>query len=206
MAFSDFAYPAVLAEFGLTERTVLNLFAGVPPVAPNPPLVAALPVNIALATGAHSEAARSTWLVGPVISDLWARYDGTLSVNPGVDFDADPAARLTGRCDFLVCRGPQRPVIGVPVLLIFEAKRDSIPDGLGQCIAGMVGAQRYNARAKSPVDPVYGCVTTGSLWRFLRLSGANVTLDLTEYTLADVDRILGVLVHMIGPVPQPAAA
>jgi hypothetical protein len=165
-----------------------------------------LPVNIALATGAHSEAARSTWLVGPVLSDLWARYDGTLSVIPSVDFDADATAQLTGRCDFVICRGPQRAVIGAPVLLIFEAKRDSIPDGLGQCIAGMVGAQRFNLQRNSPIDPVYGCVTTGTNWKFLRLSGANVVQDLTEYTLAEVDHILGILVHMLGPVPQPAAA
>ena len=207
MAFSDFQYPAAVAQLGLTERTVPNLFAGVPPVAPSGLLTATLGANLALATGAHSEAARTTWLVGPVLSDLWNRYDGTLSLNPGVEFDADPAARLTGYCDCVVSRGPQRPVVGAPVLLIFEAKRDSIPGGLGQCIAGMVGAQRFNQRNNTPIDPVYGCVTTGSLWTFLRLSGTDLAHDLTEYQLFQVDRILGILTHIVGPPPAaPAAA
>jgi hypothetical protein len=207
MAFSDFKYPDVVSQLGLVERTVPSVFAGVPSVAPSPLLTASLSANVPLATGAHSEAARTTWLVGPVLSDLWVRYDGRISVNPGVEFDADPAARLTGYCDFIISRGPQRPVIGPPVLLIFEAKRDSIPDGLGQCIAGMVGAQRYNQRHNAPVDPVYGCVTTGSLWKFLRLSGGAVTIDLTEYALTQVDRILGILTHAVGPPPAaPVAA
>ena len=206
MAFSEFLYPELLATFGLTERTVPDLFAPVPAVAPGPALAAALPVNIRLATSAHSEASRATWLVGPVLSDFWARYDGRICLIAGAEFSADPAARLTGYCDFLVSRGPQRPVIGPPVLLIFEAKRDSIPDGLGQCIAAMVGAQRYNLRHNSPIDPLYGCVTTGSSWKFLQLSGTTLTQDLSEYSIAQVDRILGILIHMLGPVPEPAAA
>ena len=92
------------------------------------------------------------------------------------------------------------------MLLVFEAKRDCIPDGLGQCIAALVGAQRYNQRHNAPIDPIYGGVTTGTNWKFLRLSGTTLTLDLTEYTLAQIDRILGILVHMVGPIPQPAAA
>ncbi|MDB5308172.1 MAG: hypothetical protein JWO38_2374 [Gemmataceae bacterium] len=97
-------------------------------------------------------------------------------------------------------------MIGAPEVLIFEAKRDSIPDGLGQCIAAMEGVVQYNRRHNAPSDPVFGCVTTGSLWKFLQLSGGRVSIDLAEYTIAQVDRLLGILVHMVGPVPQPAAA
>jgi hypothetical protein len=206
MAFSDFQYPDVVGVFGLAEHTVPDLFAGVSPVAPGPVLAATLPLNIRLATSAHSEASRSIWMVGPVLSDLWNRYAGEVCLIAGADFPADPAAKLTGYCDFVIGRGPQRAVIGAPLLLIFEAKRDSIPDGLGQCIAGMVGAQRFNRRNNNPIDPVYGCITTGTNWKFLRLSGTNLTQDLTEYTLSQVDRILGIMIHMIGPVPQHAAA
>lgn len=91
-------------------------------------------------------------------------------------------------------------------MVIFEAKRENINEGLGQCIAGMVGAQRFNRRNNAPIDPIYGCVTTGTSWRFLRLSGTTVTLDLVEYGLNQVDRLLGILVHMLGPIPQPVAA
>ncbi|HJZ60476.1 MAG TPA: hypothetical protein VKE74_36370 [Gemmataceae bacterium] len=60
----------------------------------------------------------------------------------------------------------------------------------------------------SPPSPGFEdrCVTTGTAWKFLQLGGTAVTIDLTEYTLSQVDRLLGILTHRIGPVPQPAAA
>jgi hypothetical protein len=206
MAFSDFQYPDVIVDLGLTETSVPDLFAGVPPVAAGPLLQAALPIGTRLGPGAHTEVSRAIWMVGPVLGDFWERYHGQLCLIAGAELNADPAAGLTGVCDFIISRGPQRPVTGPPVLLIFEAKRDSIPDGLGQCIAAMVGAQRYNRRHNAPTDPMYGCVTTGSLWRFLRLSGTTVTLDQTEYMITQVDHLLGILTHMVGPVPPSAAA
>jgi hypothetical protein len=206
MAFSDFRYPDVIGQLGLAEHPAHDLFADVGPVAPGPALRSGFAVNTRLATLAHSEAARSTWLVGPVLADLWGRYGGWVNLLAGVEFAADPDARLTGYVDFMLCRGPQRFTVSAPVLLVFEAKRDSIPDGLGQAVAGVVGAQRFNRREGHPIDPVYGCVTTGSLWRFLRLSGSVVTLDLTEYTLTQVDKLLGILTYIVGPVPEPAAA
>ena len=206
MAFRDFSYPDAIAQLGLTEDTVPGLYAHVAAIAPGEAVRASLPPGTQLGPAAHSEVARMIWMVGPVLLDLWGRYRGHISLNAGVEFDADPAAKLTGYCDFVISRGPQRSVIGAPAVLIFEAKRDSIPDGLGQCIAGMEGAVRYNRRHNAPVDPVFGCVTTGSNWKFLQLSGGRVSIDLAEYTIAQADRLLGVLVHMVGPVPQPAAA
>jgi hypothetical protein len=206
MAFSDFRYPDVFARLGLTERPTRHLFADVPPVAPGPVLRGGFPLSAELGALAHSEMARSIWIVGPILADLWGRYAGRINLLAGVEFVADPDAGLAGYVDFLLCRGPQRFVVSAPALLIFEAKRDSIPDGLGQCVAGMVGVRRYNEREGTPIDPIYGCVTTGSLWRFLRLDGNEVTLDLTEYTLDKVDKLLGILTHIAGPVAEPAAA
>lgn len=206
MAYSDFKYPKVVQELGLTELVARDLFAGVPPVAPGPVSRYALPAGRQLGVGAHSEFSRAVWMVGPVLLDLWDRYGGHLSVIGGAGLDGDPAARLTGECDFVIGRGPQRSVVVAPLLVVFEAKRDSIPDGLGQCVAAMVGAQRFNRREGSPIDPIHGCVTTGTAWRFLRLSGSYLEVDLTEYSYDQVDRILGILIHMIGPPPTPAAA
>lgn len=206
MAFSDFVYPAVIQELGLTQTSAPDLFGHVPSVAPGPTLQSFLPRNVRLATAAHSEASRSIWMVGPVLADLWGRYDGRINMFAGIEFAPDPANGLSGYCDFLIGRGPQLPNLVAPVAVIFEAKRDSIPGGLGQCVAGMVGLQRFNRREGTPIDPVYGCVTTGSLWKFLRLAGTTVTIDLTEYMITQVDRLLGILAFMAGPLPEPAAA
>ncbi len=202
MAFSDFKYPAVLADLGLTETSVSNLFGNVPPIPPSRRLAETLPINLPLASGAHTEFSRSVWLVGPVLSDVWGRYDGRICLIGEAEFTADAAAELTGFCDFLFGRYPQVSHVKAPAIVLFEAKRDSIPDGLGQCIAAMVGAQRFSRNDGHPVETVYGCVTTGINWKFLTLAGTTVTLDLTEYHIHEVDRLLGILVHMIGPIPE----
>ena len=206
MAFSDFTYPAVLQQLEVTLGPSAEMFAGVPLVPPGNVLTAALPLSMSLGPAAHTEFSRAVWMVGPVLGDLWSRYSGSICLIGGAEFNADPAARLNGWCDFLICRAPQQSVIFAPVLLVFEAKRDSIPDGLGQCIAGMVGAQRFNRRAGLNIDPIYGCVTTGSVWKFVRLAGSILTIDLHEYNLSQADRILGILTHIVGPPPAQAAA
>ena len=40
-------------------------------------------------------------------------------------------------------------------------------------------------------------MTTGSAWKFLRLSGADVTLDVQEYFIAEVGRIMGILAQIL---------
>ncbi len=164
-------------------------------------LTAGQPFTSKLGAMAHSETARAIWLVGPLLADLWSRYAGSINLLAGVEFAADPADDLTGFVDFILSRSPQTDFVTPPVLVAFEAKQDSIPDGLGQCVAAMVGAQRFNRRAGEPDGPVYGCVTTGSVWKFLRLDAAGLVEDMADYTQADVPRLLGILVHIVGPPP-----
>ena len=206
MAFRDFTDPNVIEDLRLTEETIPDLFGMVSPIAPGKPLRVGLPSDLQLGPAVQSEVARMIWIVGPILLDLWRRYNGQINLNAGEEFDADPAACLTGSCDCIISREPQRAVVEVPAMVIFEAKRDSIPDGLGQCIAAMEGAVRYNRCHHSLVKPISGCVTTGSLWKFMQLDRGHLRIDLTEYTPSQVDRILGILVHMIGPVPQQAVA
>lgn len=205
MAFSSFSYPDVLAVFDLREDSA-NLFETVPSLAPSEPLRAVIPTNRELASLMHTEKARSELLVSPLLGDLWARFRGRLNMHSGVDFPADPPAELTGFVDFIIGRGPQLPRISPPLLVAFEAKRDCIPDGYGQCIAAMVGAERYNRRSNQPADPIYGCVTTGEVWKFLRLSGGLVTFDQPQYLIDQLDRLLGILSFICVAPPQSAAA
>ena len=206
MAFADFKYPGVVQEFGLTWHTTLDMFAGVPAAPMSVALRQALEVGLQLAVTVNTEKARSEWMVAPLLSDFWSRYRGQISLFSGSDFQADPGAKLTGYCDFLIARAPHQPQIVAPVVVICEAKKDSPDDGLGQCIAGMVGAQRFNRRADTPSDAIYGCLTTGSDWRFLRLTGTVLEFDTTVYGVLRADRILGILMHIVGPPPAQVAA
>jgi hypothetical protein len=205
MAFSDFTYPDAIGVFDLREDSA-DLFAGVADVPAGPALRAIMPNHRTLTTLINTEKARSELLVAPVLSELWGRANGRINLFSGVEFQADPEAGLTGFVDFLLGRGPQLPRVSAPVVVLFGAKRDNIADGYGQCIAGMVGAMRFDRRCGIPVDTVYGGVTTGVNWKFLRLAGTTVTFDQPEYTIDQLDRILGILTHMVGPAPAPVAA
>jgi hypothetical protein len=74
-----------------------------------------------------------------------------------------------------------------------EAKRGDIELGLGQCVAQMVGARLFNEHAAVPAEPVFGIVTTGEVWQFLRLAGATVTLHRERLFIAGVGGILAAL-------------
>ena len=56
------------------------------------------------------------------------------------------------------------------------------------------------------METIYGAVTTGINWKFLRLRDSKLTFDLSEYFIQQPDRILGLLAHMVGLPPAPAAA
>jgi hypothetical protein len=206
MAYSDFRYPAVIADLGLTPGPSEDMFAGTPPRPAGAAVRHLLATTGRLAATINTEKARSEWMVAPVLGEFWSAYHARIGLYSGVEFPADPDAGLTGVVDFLITRAPQLPHIVAPVAVLFEAKRDNLNDGLGQAIAGMVGAQRFNRRERNGIEIVYGGVTTGSLWKFLRLDGTAVTLDLREYNLSEVDHLLGILTHIVGPVPEPAAA
>jgi hypothetical protein len=206
MAFSDFHYPDVLATFGLTYDPVPDLFPGVADSNPSPGFAERYDIGAELANTLNNEKARSEWMIAPVLGEFWGRYRGRIGLYSGAEFVADPAAGLTGYCDFILSRAPQQPFVTAPVVMIFEAKRENIIDGLGQCVAGMVGAQRVNGRATTPAEPVYGAVTTGTAWKFLRLSGTTLSVALREYTITQVPRILGIFTHIFGPPPEQAAA
>ncbi|PON18995.1 hypothetical protein C2W62_05075 [Candidatus Entotheonella serta] len=90
--------------------------------------------------------------------------------------------------------------------MIVEAKNENIKDGLGQCIAAMVAAKVFNEREGNDIDTLYGVVTTGELWKFLKFAGQTAAIDLRDYYIArDVDKIFGILFEGTGlPVSSVA--
>ena len=70
--------------------------------------------------------------------------------------------------------------ISCPVITLVEAKNENIKGGLGQCIAEMIAAQRFNARSENSL-PIYGVVTTGKIWKFLRLEERTLWIDQEDY-------------------------
>ncbi len=61
----------------------------------------------------------------------------------------------------------------------------------------MIAAQRFNNKNDKSIPTIYGSVTSGNLWSFLKLNDSTVTIDLTEYLIPPVEQILGILVWML---------
>ncbi len=99
-------------------------------------------------------------------------------------------------CDFLISQSAEQLAIEAPAIIVVEAKREDIKPEMGQCLAEMVAAQKFNQMGDRAIPIIYGCVTTGTAWRFLKLEGSTVTVDLSDYPLPPVDHILGILVWM----------
>ena len=66
--------------------------------------------------------------------------------------------------------------------------------GLGQCVAEMLADQVFNDR-KGQSQKIYGVVSTGTLWKFLTLEAQTLKIDRTEYFIAQLEEILGILVE-----------
>jgi hypothetical protein len=57
----------------------------------------------------------------------------------------------------------------------------------------MVAARRFNLQEQSADRAVHGIVTTGMLWRFLRLDGTKASVDAVEYPIQSSRKIFGIL-------------
>ncbi|MEM9244877.1 MAG: hypothetical protein AAGA67_03925 [Cyanobacteria bacterium P01_F01_bin.153] len=85
-------------------------------------------------------------------------------------------------------------------MTVVEAKRNDIDAGIGQCVAQMVGVQRFNKANSAEIDPIFGCVTNGENWLFLRLSKTTLTIDWDRFYIDRPDLILGCLRGCLDPV------
>ena len=198
MAYSDFTLRDALERFQLTLTDVPDLFADVPEIEPGPLLRTLLPEFLPLALAINTEKARSELLIAPLLAALRAQLGHRFSVFSGIDFTVEPTLGLAGYCDFILSSSPEQQFLRSPVAAIVEAKNENIKAGLGQCLAAMMGARLYNEREGAPAGAVFGAVTSGSLWRFLRLKGTRVDLDEQEYHIHQLAKIAGILAFIVG--------
>ena len=197
MAYNNFSLDLLIQQFGIQVISEVTVFAGAAPLPPSLRLQETLNETMALALAVSTEKARSELIVSPVLVEAWRQFAGQVSLFSGVDFTVDPEVGLGGVCDFLFSLSPLQLVVQAPVVAVVEAKNDNLKSGLGQCIAELLAAQRFNARRGLELPFQYGVVTTGSLWKFLQLSGTEVVVDETEYNIGELSTILGILVFMV---------
>lgn len=198
MSFKDFSLAEVMTRLGL-QVSEGDLFASAPPHPPSTWLTSILDETLSLALALGNEKARSELLIAPVLVEVRRMCAHRVSLFSGVELNVDDARGLVGVCDFLLSRSPEQLFLRAPVLAVVEAKQENIKGGLGQCAAEMLAAQLFNAQTKAVVGTVYGAVTTGDMWRFLRLEATSLTIDTEQYPIARVERVLGILKVIVAP-------
>ena len=194
MAYSNFTLTEVIEKFDLLLVNS-RLFEGLLPIAPSVWLNETLNLGLDFALKSGSEKARSEFIVAPILLEMERINDQKFAIYSGMNLDADKERGLSGECDFILSKGAIAYTIQTPIFALVEAKKNDVESGLGQCIAQMFGAQVVNLRhnQKEQIDTVYGCVTTGERWQFMKLSGQVVSIDVDRYYINEIEKIIGCL-------------
>jgi len=192
MSFQQFKFPQVLADLGLTLSDQ-DQFHNVPPLTVTSDFLNRILEGMNLASAINTEKARSEFVIAPILFELRWRHEGGFGLFSGVELDGDATRGLNGICDFILTKSLNQHIVSSPIITIIAAKNDNLQTGLGQCIAAMVAAQMMNP----PSSVLFGAVTIGGIWKFLKIEGSHITLDRVEYLLSDLDRIMGILDQII---------
>jgi hypothetical protein len=200
MSYQKFSIAKLKKQFGLRFEEGQTPVIQPQAIAPSDYLQETVRRNLDLALGVGTEKIRSELLVAPMLVELREHFQKQISIFSGKEFNVDEDAGLNGYCDFLVSGSPELLEITEPVLVIVEAKQDSLNLGIPQCVAAMVAAQQFNELQGNPMRRVYGASTTGKLWKFIALEETTVTVDLAEYPMPPLETILSLLAAMMQPV------
>ena len=145
----------------------------------------------------RSEKAKSELLISPVVTELEEINQGRFACYSGYKFNVDPQKGLGGFCDFILSFDAKSLNIEAPAFLIVESKNENIEEGIPQCIAEMYAAQIFNDRAGKPRPVIYGAVTYGQVWKFIRLIKNDAEVDTQIFFLNQLPEILGIMQYIV---------
>jgi hypothetical protein len=203
MGYAEYTLEDLRRVFGLKIRDQ-PLFERIGTLEPSAWLVETLAKGQDLAV--TSEKARGEFIVAPVLMACRALLGHDLRIFSGARLDIDPERGLKGECDFILARSESSLVFQAPLMVILEAKKNDFEVGLGQCAAQLLGARLYNEKEGRAVASVYGCVTTGTAWQFLKLTGNDLLIHPEQLPIQELDKILWFLVECLRDVDREAAA
>ncbi|HRY15685.1 MAG: hypothetical protein KDJ31_16865 [Candidatus Competibacteraceae bacterium] len=197
MPYSNFNLKKVKDELhiGIVENP--GLFDPIGEVQISELLKTLLDEQVPLAVSINTEKARSEFIISNVLAEIRRRFSNKISLFSGIEFNVDKEKDLSGFCDFIISRSSEQLMLNSPVIVIVEAKNENIIGGLGQCIAEMIAASIFNQQENNPVETIYGAVTSGTTWQFLRLRGNEAHIDLKEYFIDNPGKIVGILSSMV---------
>ena len=189
MSYTDFDIPRVEKDLNL-EVIVEKIEWQLTPITPSDWLLKSLEKGEQNAF--VSEKARSEFIVTPILLAAQEISNYEVQIFSGQTLNVEPGIGLTGECDFILSKSKATPALKSPIVALVEAKKNDIELGLGQCIAQMFAATIFNRQSGGDFQTVFGCVTTGETWQFLKLQEKTAVVDRERFYLSEVEKILGV--------------
>ena len=199
MSYEEFTLEQITSDFGLTIEENVELFAATHNLQLDEYFLKYLHNNIPLAVAIATEKAKSEMIVAPILIELRRMLNNQIGLFSGVKFNVDSTRGLNGFCDFLVSRDRQQSFIKSPVTTIVEAKNDNLKSGYAQCMAEMVAVRIFNERDGKEMEDIFGVVTNGNQWKFLKLNRNVIYIDLSDYYIINPEKIMGILMSTVKP-------
>ena len=135
-----------------------------------------------------SEDSACETVIFPILREIYKAYaDGyVLWIRQAIVYDDI----LSGTPDYFVAAKSElgKPIVGTPLIILVEAKKNDFEQGWGQCLAELVAAQKIN---DNPSLPVYGIVTDGKSWEFGQLVDDTFTQNRTNFNLGNLPSLFG---------------
>ena len=193
MAFSDFksiaevqeAYHIVYQEADFLEFCEYT---------PSTTFISELTFNRQYIDVLTSEASRCENIIYPVLREVYKgmidRY--ALWSHKGLAYDQT----LNGIPDYLITTKSElgKTVLGMPIIVVVEAKQNNFMEGWGQCLAELVAAQKLNHTEQKPV---YGLVTDAEVWQFGKLQDVIFTKHRTHLTIDNLSQLCSALLYCL---------
>ncbi len=180
MAFSDFkAIPEVQERFRIrhVENDFIETGNG---TSPSEHFLQEFDFNREYIDVLTSEGARCEAIIFPVLREVYKGYaeDYALWIKKPIAYDDV----LSGTPDYFISTRSElgKLVVGTPLIMLVEAKKNDFEVGWGQCLAEMVAAQKINEDMETPV---YGIVSDGTLWQIGHLVGETFTQNRTSFSV-----------------------
>ncbi len=168
-----------------------RLFIKVPTQTPSASLLEILKAYQGLPL--QSEKSKSEFLIAPIINEVRLKNPKKITFFSGCQLNVDAKRGLNGFCDFIISGKHNAVFVERPLIAIVEAKHNqALLDAAPQCIAEMYAAQLVNEKDNHPQPVIFGAITNGSEWIFLKLEAMEVYVDTKSYYQNDLPSLLGV--------------
>ena len=139
----------------------------------------------------RSEKAISEAIIAPLLMAVQHLFVDKIKVFSGEPMATD---ELSGICDFLITKDPKALDPQGGYFILVEAKKQDLLSGVPQCVAEMYAAKVLNGND----DTVYGCVSTGLEWLFIKLEDKIAFTDPNIFGISEAQKILGVFGWLVG--------